>query len=1851
MQGGYRKMKIRRLIASVLAALMCIGTLPAAVFAEGSYVVSYLDEEGNVTYPTVYTYIDRDSVSLNFGWYVVDGYVQVDERIEVNDVVNLILLDGATLDAKQGVSVPEGAGLTVWAQQGGTGVLNAKAGELPGIAGIGGNECGAAGSVTINGGNVTAIGGENAAGIGGGLSGAGGAVVINAGTVTASAGSFALAIGNGFDEAYWFGESDEQLDPGTVTIATGLAASYGDGTDEMTPADESVTPDAREYACTFPKVKIEPCPEHDMTALGIPNDDGLTHTCICRRCLEPGDSENHVYSFYELVDDNTHVSYCDKCYEQSPLSEHVYVNHVCECGAVQPAFSVTFNANGGKGTMDPQTVYDGEETALDANIFTRRGYSFAGWTTEESGGGTGYADKAKVTLAANLELFAQWTPTPLVPDEIESVTFDGTDLTPDITVRSADEVLTAGEDYTVGITKDGEPVDAVVDAGDYLITVNGAGDFKDAAPATVTFTVEPKQITVKAESREFTYDGTAQSCPEYTVEGLVGDDAISATVSGSVTFPGDTAENKIEEYEFTSGTPGNYSVSTESGELTMTAASAAITITAGSGSWTYDGSAHTNNEVTVTDGELFEGDRLVAETTGSVKNVADTEDGNNGITPGYKIMHGDVDVTENYVITPAAGTLTVTALSGVEVTITGHNAKAVYDGAQHTVTGYDVGISDPLYTADDFTFNGRSTAKRTNAGTTQMGLGEDQFTNRNTNFEGVKFKITDGYMTVEPKPVTVTAKSFEFTYNGEAQTCPEYTVEGLVGDDAIEATVSGSITFPGEGPVENKVTGYKFTSGTPGNYSVTTEDGELTMINASAAITITAGSGSWTYDGTEHTNGEVTVTEGELFDGDVLVAEAAGSVTNVADTEDGNNGITPGYKIMHGDVDVTDNYVITPAAGTLTVEPKYVTVKADNVFKTVGADDPAFTATVTGLVNEGDKIEFSYFREDGDDVGVYTVTPDGESLQGNYRVAYETGTLTIRKLCADGHTLVLTEAAVPTCTEPGNRAYYTCTVCGGYFAEDGETEIAPDSWVIPAAGHKPGAAVKENEHPATCTADGSYDTVVYCTACGDEISRETTAIPATGHSYGAPDWEWETDYSAASAKFTCSKYGDVKVLNADITSETTNPTCTVDGKTVYNAKVTLGEDDYRSTRTKILTAPGHKPGDPVKENETAPKCEETGSYDEVIYCTACEEELSRETVTVPAKGHAWGDWVETAPATCEEAGEEKRVCGNDPTHVETQPIPAKGHRWGDWIVTTEPTEDEEGVETRYCQNDPTHFETRPVPTLSHVHNVSRVGANAPTCTEPGNSEYYVCENCGRLFTDPAGEHEISLEDTVIPAAGHNLKITEAHDPTCTTAGNSEYYVCDRCGRFFSDDAGQQPIDENSWVIPAKGHNYVEHVTRPATCTEDGLMTYVCMNDPTHTYNETIPATGHLLIPTNAVAPTCTEPGNSAYYTCEHCGAYFSDEAATYGIQENSWIIPAAGHRWGDWIVNTEPTEEAEGSEIRTCTVCGAVETRSIPVLGHEHSLILTEAVPATCTEPGNIQYYVCTGCARYFTDVAAEHEINLEDTVAPALGHNWGMWFTVRPATEYHSGLQERICLNDVDHVQTHVIPQLPHTDCPCAEFADVSVDDWYHEDLDFVIADAFMMGVTPWSPIPDKGGAATRAAAPSSALMFLPESNMTRAMAVVVLWRVEGKPDAVRSAFKDVKAGSWYEAAVNWAASCGIVLGVSADRFDPNAPITREQSAAIFYRYAKYKGVDVSVSTSLDRFVDAGKVASWARDALAWMSETQIVIGVGGDRLAPKDATLRCQFAAMTHRFCVGILGMPDVGEIKHLDENWTED
>ena len=144
---------------------------------------------------------------------------------------------------------------------------------------------------------------------------------------------------------------------------------------------------------------------------------------------------------------------------------------------------------------------------------------------------------------------------------------------------------------------------------------------------------------------------------------------------------------------------------------------------------------------------------------------------------------------------------------------------------------------------------------------------------------------------------------------------------------------------------------------------------------------------------------------------------------------------------------------------------------------------------------------------------------------------------------------------------------------------------------------------------------------------------------------------------------------------------------------------------------------------------------------------------------------------------------------------------------------------------------------------------------------------------------------------------------------------------------------------------------------------------------------------------------------------------------------------------------------------------------------------------------------------------------------------------------------------------------------------------------------------------------------------LFKPNADMTRAMLVTILYRMEGKPDTDGSnAFTDVKEDAWYFDAVRWAASADIVNGYSSDKFGPEDVITREQAASMLYRYAKWKGMDVSQSVQLDSFADSDKISDYAWEALSWAVGNEILIGAGG-RHYPLDGIIRAESAAVIYR------------------------
>ena len=180
--------------------------------------------------------------------------------------------------------------------------------------------------------------------------------------------------------------------------------------------------------------------------------------------------------------------------------------------------------------------------------------------------------------------------------------------------------------------------------------------------------------------------------------------------------------------------------------------------------------------------------------------------------------------------------------------------------------------------------------------------------------------------------------------------------------------------------------------------------------------------------------------------------------------------------------------------------------------------------------------------------------------------------------------------------------------------------------------------------------------------------------------------------------------------------------------------------------------------------------------------------------------------------------------------------------------------------------------------------------------------------------------------------------------------------------------------------------------------------------------------------------------------------------------------------------------------------------------------------------------------------------------------------------------------------------------------FGDVKSADWFYNDVKYVYEKGMMAG--------------------TAADVFAPNATTTRAMIVTILYRLEGSPAVTgTSAFVDVPAGQWYTDAVNWAAANQIVKGTSATTFAPNDSITREQMAAILYRYAQYKVYDVTKKADLSGYSDNGQVSAYAKDALAWANAAKLINGVTNTTLAPQGNATRAQVSAILHRFCDGVV------------------
>ena len=441
-----------------------------------------------------------------------------------------------------------------------------------------------------------------------------------------------------------------------------------------------------------------------------------------------------------------------------------------------------------------------------------------------------------------------------------------------------------------------------------------------------------------------------------------------------------------------------------------------------------------------------------------------------------------------------------------------------------------------------------------------------------------------------------------------------------------------------------------------------------------------------------------------------------------------------------------------------------------------------------------------------------------------------------------------------------------------------------------------------------------------------------------------------------------------------------------------------------------------------------------------------------------------------------------------------------------------------------------------------------------------------------------GDHIAQFADTVV-------------DPTCTKQGYT-HHACTVKGCTYA------PVDDT--YVAATDHTWVKTQTYPASCTEQGTVFYKCSACGA-TRTEKIAALGHDLSRCDLFPATCTKSGR-VVGTCARCGVQIDE------------VIPAKGHDYSYADVRTEPTCTETGHYKGTCPTCGKDYDDVIPALGHDWGEWVVAQEP-TATTTG-YRYHICARCnARVGEDIPKLHT------------HTWDAGVVTQKPTATEPGVKTYTC-TICNEQKTESIPAtgVPDTcpggpTCPGYAFRDMPAPGtWAHAGLDYCIYSGYINGL--------------------SATTVDPSGTCTRAQLVCILYRIQGEPkvvegyelDKLRAPFDDVPRGQWYTNAILWAKLTGIVNGTSATTFDPSGQITREQLAAILYRYtAKYAPDATGNAASLAAYPDAGSVSAYARDAMAWAVGNGLIKGLPHDKtdyLEPGGSTTRAQVATILMRY-----------------------
>ena len=612
----------------------------------------------------------------------------------------------------------------------------------------------------------------------------------------------------------------------------------------------------------------------------------------------------------------------------------------------------------------------------------------------------------------------------------------------------------------------------------------------------------------------------------------------------------------------------------------------------------------------------------------------------------------------------------------------------------------------------------------------------------------------------------------------------------------------------------------------------------------------------------------------------------------------------------------------------------------------------------------------------------------------------------------------------PTCSSSGSTKY-TCVSCGY-------------NYTVYSADPLPHEYTYEVTVAPTCETEGEW--LYTCTGCGDSF---TQVASATGHrnlhleNYKSATC-LEDGYSGDSVCDACGKtiyYGSVIYANGshDYWSTTVEPGCETLGLRTYTCSA-CGD-----TYTEELPATGHHT---YLSNVQYANCGVDGYTGDTV-CYTCGKTVEYGTV-VPATGaHNYGFYDTIAPG-CETPGERSYTC-DVCNHHYTEQLEATGHN-----TSLQGYKSASCLEAGYtgdevcdiCGKTVTYGSVTP----ARGHRYTMANMLEPTCGTDGYTGDTLCGDCGYILE----------EGFRIPATGqHSYIVTVITEPTCDFSGWCNYY-CPVC------------YDDHMEEIPATGHTFETQIVEP-TCSSEGYTIYSCTSCPySYVGDYTDRAAHHYEVVTTTV-PTCTQNGYNSYY-CTVCGNGYGETIPATGHQntricdqreancgadgytgdtycddcgeciEIGSVIQATGqHTYGSWTTIQEPTEYMTGIKIRYCQVCGASESREIPMLGHVHLYDYTVTTYApTCTEAGYTRYQCACGDSYIADEVAALghtvvtdlgrqptctdngitegsycavcHEVFVEQTVIPATGHSVVIDAAAAPTCTEHGLTEGKHC-------------------------------------------------------------------------------------------------------------------------------------------------------------------------------------------------------------------------------------------------